>query len=240
MAMIRQRAAAGSDVDTRLLFSSRSWDDVIYRDELERLSGGRAHRHAHADALAAARLDRLRAPRRRRDARRGRPGPGRAAARLRLRPDAVRRGGRRGARGARARARSASRPNASDRREAEMDELMLDGNAVAGLLQEVFARRDDDRDRDVRQLRRERAGRRGPRLPRRRRRPALPALRQRPGDRGWWVPCLGRFPRPARVAAERLARVQPISSSARSPARPSTRRCRKCERTAARSDGWTV
>jgi ferredoxin-NADP reductase len=40
MAMIRHRAATGSEVDMRLLFSSRSWDDVIYRDELERLSGG--------------------------------------------------------------------------------------------------------------------------------------------------------------------------------------------------------
>jgi ferredoxin-NADP reductase len=39
MAMIRLRAAAGSDVDTRLLFSSRGWDDVIYRDELQRLNG---------------------------------------------------------------------------------------------------------------------------------------------------------------------------------------------------------
>jgi ferredoxin-NADP reductase len=39
MAMIRQRAAAGSDADTRLLFSSRGWDDIIYRDELERLNG---------------------------------------------------------------------------------------------------------------------------------------------------------------------------------------------------------
>ena len=39
MAMIRLRAAAGSDVDTRLLFSSRAWDDIIYRDELERLNG---------------------------------------------------------------------------------------------------------------------------------------------------------------------------------------------------------
>jgi ferredoxin-NADP reductase len=37
MAMIRLRVAVGSDVDTRLLFSSRSWDDVIYREELERL-----------------------------------------------------------------------------------------------------------------------------------------------------------------------------------------------------------
>jgi ferredoxin-NADP reductase len=39
MAMIRLRAAAGSDIDTRLLFSSRSWEDVIYREELERLRG---------------------------------------------------------------------------------------------------------------------------------------------------------------------------------------------------------
>ena len=40
MAMIRNRAASGSDAQMRLLFSSRSWEDVIYRDELERLAGG--------------------------------------------------------------------------------------------------------------------------------------------------------------------------------------------------------
>ena len=39
MAMIRERARAGVDVDMRLLFSSRSWDSVIYRDELQQLSG---------------------------------------------------------------------------------------------------------------------------------------------------------------------------------------------------------
>jgi ferredoxin-NADP reductase len=39
MAMIRLRAESGSDADTRLLFSSRSWEDVIYREELARLSG---------------------------------------------------------------------------------------------------------------------------------------------------------------------------------------------------------
>jgi len=39
MAMIRQRAVVGSEVDTRLLFSSRRWDDIIYRAELERLVG---------------------------------------------------------------------------------------------------------------------------------------------------------------------------------------------------------
>jgi ferredoxin-NADP reductase len=38
-AMVRHRAATGSDVDMRLLYSSRGWDDVIYRGELERLSG---------------------------------------------------------------------------------------------------------------------------------------------------------------------------------------------------------
>jgi ferredoxin-NADP reductase len=40
MAMIRLRAIAASDADTRLVFSSRSWDDIIYRDELARLGGG--------------------------------------------------------------------------------------------------------------------------------------------------------------------------------------------------------
>ena len=75
MAMIRLRAAAGSDAETRLLFSSRGWDDIIYRDELERLERRRPHGRAHADAVAAARLDGLRAPGRRRDAGRGRPDP---------------------------------------------------------------------------------------------------------------------------------------------------------------------
>ena len=39
MAMIRARAAARSSAETRLLLSSRSWDDVIYREELARLEG---------------------------------------------------------------------------------------------------------------------------------------------------------------------------------------------------------
>jgi ferredoxin-NADP reductase len=37
MAMIRHRAAVGSDVPTRLLYSSRSYEEIIYRDELEDL-----------------------------------------------------------------------------------------------------------------------------------------------------------------------------------------------------------
>src|SRR3989442_9441805 len=39
MAMIRHRAASGSRVPTRLLYSSRSLDDVIYKTELDRLAG---------------------------------------------------------------------------------------------------------------------------------------------------------------------------------------------------------
>jgi ferredoxin-NADP reductase len=39
MAMVRERAANGDDVPTRLLYSARTWDDVIYRDELEQLAG---------------------------------------------------------------------------------------------------------------------------------------------------------------------------------------------------------
>src|SRR5437588_1599124 len=37
MAMLRHRAAVGSTVATRLLYSSRSPEEVIYRDELDRL-----------------------------------------------------------------------------------------------------------------------------------------------------------------------------------------------------------
>jgi ferredoxin-NADP reductase len=40
MSMIRLRAATGNVIDARLVFSSRSWEDVIYREELERLDGG--------------------------------------------------------------------------------------------------------------------------------------------------------------------------------------------------------
>jgi ferredoxin-NADP reductase len=37
MAMVRHRQHAGSDVPTRLLFSSRHLEEIIYRDELDRL-----------------------------------------------------------------------------------------------------------------------------------------------------------------------------------------------------------
>jgi ferredoxin-NADP reductase len=39
MAMVRHRAAAGSQVPARLLYSSRTLEDVIFREELERLAG---------------------------------------------------------------------------------------------------------------------------------------------------------------------------------------------------------
>src|SRR5918997_989453 len=39
MAMIRHRAAVGSEVPTRLLYSSRSYEEIIYRKELENLVG---------------------------------------------------------------------------------------------------------------------------------------------------------------------------------------------------------
>jgi ferredoxin-NADP reductase len=38
MAMIRHRAAAGSGVPVRLLYSSRSYEEIIYREELENLA----------------------------------------------------------------------------------------------------------------------------------------------------------------------------------------------------------
>jgi ferredoxin-NADP reductase len=38
MAMIRHRAAVGSEVPARLVYSSRSYEEIIYRDELEGLA----------------------------------------------------------------------------------------------------------------------------------------------------------------------------------------------------------
>ena len=37
MAMLRQRAATGDQVPARLLYSARTLEDVIFRQELERL-----------------------------------------------------------------------------------------------------------------------------------------------------------------------------------------------------------
>ena len=40
MSMLRHREASGVSVGARLVYSSRSWEDIIYRDELERLAAG--------------------------------------------------------------------------------------------------------------------------------------------------------------------------------------------------------
>jgi len=39
MSMLRHRSASGSTAPARLLYSSRTYDDVIYREELDRLKG---------------------------------------------------------------------------------------------------------------------------------------------------------------------------------------------------------
>jgi ferredoxin-NADP reductase len=39
MSMLRHRSAAGSSAPARLLYSSRTYDDIIYREELDRLKG---------------------------------------------------------------------------------------------------------------------------------------------------------------------------------------------------------
>jgi ferredoxin-NADP reductase len=40
MSMLRHREASGTSVGARLVYSARSWEDVIYRDELQRLASG--------------------------------------------------------------------------------------------------------------------------------------------------------------------------------------------------------
>jgi len=39
MSMLRHRSASGSNAPARLLYSSRTYDDVVYREELDRLEG---------------------------------------------------------------------------------------------------------------------------------------------------------------------------------------------------------
>jgi ferredoxin-NADP reductase len=47
MSILRYRDAVGSTVPTTLLYSSRSWEEIIFRDELERLAADPALRIAH-------------------------------------------------------------------------------------------------------------------------------------------------------------------------------------------------
>jgi ferredoxin-NADP reductase len=138
MAMIRVRAKTGNDVETRLLFSSRSWNDVIYRDELRRVEGNGlrvVHTLTHSQPLHWTGYTR------RVDAEMlAEVGP-----RPTERPHVHVCGRRRSSRTSRGRwcslatTHNKSKPSASDPREAEMHELMLDGNAVAGLHQDWAA-----------------------------------------------------------------------------------------------------
>ena len=73
MSMLRHRGARASDVEAHVLVSARSAEDALYRDELE----GLEPRAGLSVAWTFTRtpppgLGRLRAPGRRRDARRGR------------------------------------------------------------------------------------------------------------------------------------------------------------------------
>lgn len=98
-----------------------------------------SHGDPHADSDAAARMDRVRAPRRRPDARRGRLGAVQRPGRVRVRTDAVRRVGRE---------RSGAPRVSGDERETERfgptggkvksQASRIDGNAVAGTLGEIF------------------------------------------------------------------------------------------------------
>jgi ferredoxin-NADP reductase len=47
MSMLRYREAIGSDIPATLLYSSRSWDEIIFREELERLSADPGIRIIH-------------------------------------------------------------------------------------------------------------------------------------------------------------------------------------------------
>ena len=59
MAMLRHRAAAGGSAPATLLYSSRSFDDIIYRAELERLAEQGVKVVHSFDARATAGLERI-------------------------------------------------------------------------------------------------------------------------------------------------------------------------------------
>jgi NAD(P)H-flavin reductase len=63
-AMLRHRAASSAQVAAKLIYSSRTWEDIIFREELERLgaSSNGPKVNPHADDEPAARMERLWAP----------------------------------------------------------------------------------------------------------------------------------------------------------------------------------
>ena len=78
-AMLRHHAATGSDVPVRLLYSARTIDDVIYRDELRRGLDGAIDIH-FALTRPGPTAGRATPPHRPRDARGGRLAAGREPA----------------------------------------------------------------------------------------------------------------------------------------------------------------
>jgi ferredoxin-NADP reductase len=132
--ILRYHERTGSTVPVRMLYSSRTLDDVIYRAELDQPP--RRRRHSHADPPPAARLGWLRAPRRRSPAGRGGVAHRRDAAGLRLRPDQLRRDGIPGPGAIRLPA-AAGEDRALRRNGRNLMEA-VDGNAIGGLMHEVF------------------------------------------------------------------------------------------------------
>ena len=151
MSMLRHRRDAGSEVPARLLVSAREADDVLYA---RRARADRRRRRAHLHARRAARAGTATPAASIAAMLRG--GRARRRARLRLRPDRLRRVGRQRPRGARP--RPGEHQDGALRRHWRLTMEHLDGNAAAGDLGEIFALRADDRDRDLRRLRRDRAG----------------------------------------------------------------------------------
>ncbi len=137
MAMIRHRHAVGHDTPVRLLFSSHTYEEVIFREELERLAAEDETLEI-THTLGAARLEGLRPQDRRGDAKGGRLLPEREASGLRVRSYSACRGCRDGSR--RARSRASMRQDRTLRTDwrITMDEHRLDGNAAAGVLAEIF------------------------------------------------------------------------------------------------------
>ena len=107
MAMMRHHARTGSTAAMQLVYSARTLDDVIYRDELTNVGRRRSpSRHPHPHPRNVTDLDRISRSRRHRPARRGRLATAGSTALLRVRTDAVRRGRQRCARRPRPRGRT--------------------------------------------------------------------------------------------------------------------------------------
>ena len=147
MAMLRHRAARGSQVPTRLLYSSRSLEDVIYREELDRLA-------ARADGLEVFHTLTRSQPadwhgyceaHRPRHAGRGWFFSRAAPAVHGVRADSTGRGGRHDAGRVGPSARSRQDRAIRTNRRLAMDEtqLRLDGNAAAGLIARGLCARPD-------------------------------------------------------------------------------------------------